>query len=277
MENNRVITIPITGDGLILKKTVYLVSDVHWDSPGCDTKLLKNHLDDALQEDAIILIGGDFFDIMQTKKDKRASYNQLLTKYKTDGYLDAVIEDAAHFLEPYAKNIWLFSYGNHENYIISTCNTDPVQRTVKILQSLGSPVQAGDWVGWVRLLFRIGTWGTSVKIYYSHSGGVNSSSAAMSSIKRQATFEPDADVVWNGHTHSGYIIPITRERLSTKGKIYTQTAWFVRSPGYKQDWNLKNSYSVRKDLGPSTLGCVVLNILYDKVKGINIEAGLKVL
>ena len=38
-----------------------LMSDIHWDNPHCDRKLLKNHLDKCLNENILIGLNGDTF------------------------------------------------------------------------------------------------------------------------------------------------------------------------------------------------------------------------
>jgi len=43
------------------EKKVLLISDIHWDNPHCDRKLLKKHLDEALEINADVLINGDLF------------------------------------------------------------------------------------------------------------------------------------------------------------------------------------------------------------------------
>jgi UDP-2,3-diacylglucosamine pyrophosphatase LpxH len=50
---------------------VLMISDVHFDNPKCDRKLLKKHLDEAKRRNAKVLINGDLFDLMQGKNDKR--------------------------------------------------------------------------------------------------------------------------------------------------------------------------------------------------------------
>ena len=54
-------------------KPLMVISDVHWDSKDCDRKLLKKHLNSALEQDAAIIIIGDFFDLMEGRNDMRRS------------------------------------------------------------------------------------------------------------------------------------------------------------------------------------------------------------
>jgi len=60
---------------LILK--IYLFSDVHFDSVMCNRKALEKHLNKAKEEDALIVLGGDWFDAMQGRFDPRSSLDEL--------------------------------------------------------------------------------------------------------------------------------------------------------------------------------------------------------
>ena len=53
-----------------------LLSDIHWDNPKCNRKLLKRHLDEAKEGGHPILINGDLLDLMGGKKDRRAIKRQ---------------------------------------------------------------------------------------------------------------------------------------------------------------------------------------------------------
>ena len=56
---------------------VLLRSDAHHDSPYCDRKLEKYHLEIAKERNALILDNGDTFDAMQGKFDPRRSYGDI--------------------------------------------------------------------------------------------------------------------------------------------------------------------------------------------------------
>lgn len=109
-----VITVTLDSGDEPLKKIVYLLSDVHFDSVACDRGAVKRHLDKALNENALIIIGGDWFDAMQGKFDPRRNMDELRPEYRCEKYYDVVVEDSAEFLKPYAKNIIAVTQGNHE-------------------------------------------------------------------------------------------------------------------------------------------------------------------
>jgi len=264
MENdNRVISIKVE-DNTKINKQVYLMSDVHFDSIACDRKTLKKHLDEAKAKDALIILGGDWFDAMQGKFDTRRSLDELRPEYRTERYFDVVVEDSAEFLKPYAKNIVAITQGNHELKVKKYSNTDLIERLAFYLRLAGSEVVVGGWRGWIRFMLAFTTRRSSIKLYYSHNAGGSSAAVTRGviAVNRQSVFIPDADIIWNGHTHTAYIMPISRERLSERGLPYTDLAWHVRTPGYKRDWDIIDGYASQKGLGPSPVGCAIITLEY---------------
>jgi len=257
----RVITVRME-DKPRINTNIYLISDAHFDSISCDRKVLKTHLDKALQEDALIIIGGDWYDAMQGKFDSRRNMNELRPEYRTEKYYDVVVDDSVKFLQPYAKNILAVLQGNHELSVRRNSNTDLTDRLTFALRSFGSQAVTGNWNGWIKFILKVYHSTSSVKLYYSHNGASGQSpvTRGVLSINKQATYEPDADIVWNGHTHTAYIMPVARERLSSHGDPYYDIAWYVRTPGYKRDWEIADGYVAQKGLGPQPIGCAKINI-----------------
>ena len=64
------------------EQTFLLISDVHFDNPDCDRKLLKKHLDKAVQDGCGILVNGDWFCAMESRNDPR-SVKKIKNKKKT--------------------------------------------------------------------------------------------------------------------------------------------------------------------------------------------------
>ncbi len=273
-----VVTVEITIDKEEINKPVYLISDVHFDSKLCDRALLKRHLDDALKEDALIIIGGDWFDAMQGKIDPRRNLDALRPEYRTEKYFDVVVEDSAKFLSPYAKNIIAVTQGNHELAVRRNYNTDLADRLVFNLKLYDSPAVTGFWKGWVRFLLRHNKRQGNIKMYYAHgaSGAFSPTTKGVSAVSRQATYEPDGDIVWNGDTHTAYILPIARERLSNKGIVYNDIAWYLRTPGYKRDWFDNDGYSAQKGLGPNPIGCAKITLHFGNLGFPSVDAELKI-
>ena len=274
-----VISVELDSGDENLEQTVYLISDVHFDSISCDRTALKKHLDDALNSNALIVLGGDWFDAMQGKFDPRRNMDELRPEYRCEKYFDVVVEDSAEFLKPYANNIVAITQGNHELSVRRNSNTDLVDRLVFHLRLNGSPAVTGWWRGWIRFLLRSHKRGGNIKLYYSH--GTSGSNAPVTrgviATNRQAVYEPDADVVWNAHTHTAYIVPIVRERLTVKGKVYNDIGWFVRTPGYKRDWENADGFASQKGFGPNPVGCATLNLTFSAHEYTSVAASLEVI
>ena len=83
------------------KKTIYLLSDVHFDSVKCDRKMFFKHLDMAKEEGASVFILGDLYDLMQMRFDPRGDYGSLRPELKASAYIDEVIKDCSEKLMPY--------------------------------------------------------------------------------------------------------------------------------------------------------------------------------
>jgi len=241
---------------------VLLRSDAHHDSPYCNRKLERQHLELAKERNALIFDAGDTFDAMQGKFDPRRTMEDVREEDRCADYYGSIVTHAAENYLPFAKNWVMFGKGNHETAVLDKANTDLISNLVYRLNSeSGSNIVAGGYGGWVRLMLKFNS--TKAKTYrmkYHHgSGGSAPVTRGAIQTNRQAVFEPDADIVWNGHNHQGYTIPIARERLSRTGKVSTDIVWFIRTPGYKDEWtNVDNSYGVRMNSGPTPQGCAWL-------------------
>ena len=110
-----------------------LLSDVHFDNPKCDRRMLKAHLEYCKENKIPIFINGDFFCLMQGKYDPRRNKKDILPQHNKANYIDAVIEEAVDWWSPYAHLLTVIGYGNHETAIIKNLETDPLQRFVDLL------------------------------------------------------------------------------------------------------------------------------------------------
>ena len=100
---------------------------------------------------------------------------------------------------------------------------------------------------------------------YNHgAGGSAPVTRGVIKTNRQAVFLPDADIVVYGHNHQAYSLPIARERLTSSGKVKTDMCWFLRVPGYKDEWkDGAEGYAVEKNTGPTTNGAMWLRFYLD--------------
>lgn len=244
------------------------MSDVHLDSMFSNRDLFFQHLDMARERQARVAIVGDLFDAMQGKWDKRRSYCELRPEYRTDKYLDAIVEDVGKMLTPYAELFDVIADGNHETGVLKNCNTSLSDRLVAYLNmTCGTSIKHGGYGGWIRwmLLREDGTPSTSVRIKYYHgSGGEAEVTKGTIRAQRQAVYLPDANIVVNGHNHNSYAVPYSRERLSNKGRQYFDLQWHLRTPGYKQDYgDGQGGWAVERGGSPKPLGCCFVKLSWD--------------
>ncbi len=248
---------------------ILLRSDAHHDSPYCDRKLERRHLEKAKARNALILDAGDTFDAMQGKFDPRRTMEDVREEDRCADYYGSIVTHAAEDYLPYSQQWVMFGKGNHETAVLDKANTDLISNLVYRMNSESkSSIVAGAYGGYVRLMFRMNkTRQQSVRIRYHHgSGGYAPVTRGTIQTNRQQVFLPDADVIWNGHNHQSYILPIKRERLSDKGKLYYDNCWHVRTPGYKNDWQKGHGYAVEKNQGPTPLGCAWLEFGVEKAR-----------
>jgi len=241
------------------------MADVHFDSAVCDRTALKEDLDKAKNQDALICVFGDWFDAMQGRFDPRRSMDELRPEYRREDYYDFVVKDSARFLEPYKNNILVMARGNHETSVLRHANTDLMDRLIYELNRdivFEDHIQIGGYGGWIRFMILLFNHRTSVKIKYFHgSGGEAPVTRGVIQTNRQAVFLPDADVVVNGHNHHEYILPITRERISNKGNPFFDLQWHIRIPGYKQSYGDGTSgWDVTRGGVPKPIGSVWLDL-----------------
>lgn len=255
----------ITFDGIKAgwEQWVLLRSDVHHDNPKCDQKLEKKHLDQAKECNAIIIDNGDLFCAMQGKYDKRSSKDAMRPEHQRGDYLDALVNTAAEFYRPYAKQFVVLGKGNHETAIRSRHETDLTDRLAAELRREGSEVLAGGYGGWVKFNFQWGKCDSRVLYHYHGTGGGGPVTRGTIQTSRIAVFTPDADIVLTGHTHDSFMMPIRRQRLSTQGTVYHDEQYHVRCAGYKDAWGDGSAgWEVEKMLGPKPKDAAWLRFWY---------------
>lgn len=98
------------------KAEVAVLSDIHWDNPKCNRKLLTKHLNHCLDMDLPIVIVGDLFCLMQGRGDNRRNKSDILPEHNNAFYLDSIVDTAVEWFKPYVHNIAVIGYGNHECY-----------------------------------------------------------------------------------------------------------------------------------------------------------------
>lgn len=217
-----------------------LQSDVHWDNPACDWGMLAKHWKMARERNAPILDNGDFFCAMQGKWDKRSVKSDLRPEHQRADYLDALVSTAADALTPCKDLLTLRGMGNHETGIIKRHETNLTERLVERLKMRGAAsVALGGYSGYVVIEANLNGRKYPLKLYYHHGyGGGGPVTRGVIQTNRQAVYLADADLVWTGHTHDQWSVPIARVRLNGDcTEIQHTRQVHFRTPGYKEEYN----------------------------------------
>lgn len=263
-----VTTVRITIPDMSWDQWILLRSDTHHDSVHCDRDTERAHLVKAKERNALIFDNGDLFDAMQGKFDPRRNLEDVRPEDASIYYYDKIVEHAFEDYKPYAENFAIIGKGNHETAVLKNTNHCITTSLVDKLRSVGSPVVIGDYGGWIRLMFTLHkTVRQSILIYRFHgAGGEAPVTRGVIQTNRQAVYLPDADIVWNGHNHNSYVLPIARLRLSDLGTVYKDICWHVRTPGYKNDFgDGTNGWEVERGGVPKPVGACWIHLKIDMV------------
>jgi len=236
-----------------------LVSDLHWDNPHCDRGLLKNHLDEAVKRNAAIILNGDTYCCMGGKYDRRADKSLIRPEHNTDRYFDAIVDTSVEWFAPYAKNILLIGYGNHETAIIKHGETDLLQRFASTLNyATGSAVQVGGYGGTIDIRVLHDTIrGVNFVVHYYHGfGGGGVVSKGVIQDQRLLAGTEGYDLTWMGHVHELYYHQNIIHRYDRSTKTLIQKPIHqLRTATYKEEWDGGYmGFHTERGRGPKPLG-----------------------
>lgn len=253
-----------------------LVSDAHIDNAHADRAMFDRHMRLCRERNARWLSNGDFLCLMQGKADNRADTSACRPEHQRGRYLDAVINTTADYIAPHADMALLFAPGNHEGAVKRRCETDMNERLVEAakVRNKGCQAYAGSYANWVRFLVRHRgrrqLVGGSVVMYMHHGyGGGGPVTRGTIQTSRMAVYLPDADIIWTGHTHDEWIMPIQRARLSPHGRAYLDRTMHVRSPGYKDEFSEQNGWAVERGMPPKPKGALWLRFYMENTRNHN--------
>lgn len=200
---------------------VALLSDIHWDNPQCDRKLLKQHLDYCLEKKIPVIIVGDMFCLMQGRGDNRRSKSDIRPEHNNARYLDSVVETAVEWFSPYASILKLVTYGNHETGIIKYQETDILQRFATLFNFTNqTSLQVGGYGGWIIYSVQLRkTLAVMFKHKYFHgSGGGGIVTKGAINLTRALEMYEEFDIFSMGHIHENSSRTDVREYLETAGR-----------------------------------------------------------
>jgi hypothetical protein len=236
-----------------------LISDLHWDNPHCDRGLLKNHLDEAVKRNAAIILNGDTYCCMGGRYDRRADKSLIRPEHNTERYFDAIVDTSVEWFAPYAKNILLIGYGNHETAIIKHGETDLLQRFASTLNyATGSAVQVGGYGGTIDIRVQHDNLrGVNFVVHYYHgAGGGGPVTKGVIQDQRLLASTEGYDLTWMGHVHELYYHQNMIHRYDRSTKTLLQKPIHqLRTATYKEEWDGGYmGFHTERGRGPKPLG-----------------------
>jgi len=236
------------------------MSDLHLGGAATNEKHIRRELEEARKNKERININGDVMDLIMPKDLKRYRPEVLKAALQgRDDLLDATVDYAVKFLEPYAPQIDVIGIGNHEQSVLTHHNLNLVkgQLIPRLNQQTGSKIQYGGWGGYI--VYRIERYGVKgnvreFTIFYYHGAGRGSAEVTLGYIEfnRKRVFVHGADVIWLGHTHDRTAAKVVALKPTESAKVIPFEVLLVRSGGY--DNYLDSGYAMVKGMAPKPHG-----------------------
>ena len=252
-----------------------LRSDAHHDNAHTEIDMERRHLEEAKRRNALILDNGDLHCAMQGRWDRRADRSALRPEYQFGNYLDRLVDEAVEFYAPYAPNWCMMGLGNHETAILKHHETNLTERTVERLKLKGAVnLHCTGYAGWVRLMICPKGDRRSVSLWmYRHHGYGGGGPVTRGTIQtsRMAVYLPDADVVWTGHTHDQWILPIERYRVTSADVPYLDRQTHVRTPGYKDEFSPQDGWHTERGGPPKPRGALWMRVWMNRKHKVEYE------
>lgn len=212
-----------------------LFSDIHFDSPDCDTESLKKHLDWCKKDGRYILINGDLVDGILLG-DKKRAVPHLITN--TDNQLNIKLNTLYEFLKPYQENILFIGRGNHEESILKYNGLDVIEMLTTML-NMGQDhkILYGNYANFLRFAFKEKTSGKHYNYdIYAHHGAGGSAPATKGMLDFGALAKGiNADLIWIGHKHNAlvdYSAPVMH--IDTNGEVILKNRQCIETPSYQK-------------------------------------------
>lgn len=263
--DRRVTTIRMESDGPGWESWFLLRSDAHHDNQHCRQEIERLHLQQAKERGAGVLDFGDFCCAMQGKWDPRADQSHLRNELRGNDYFDKVVAYNADFLTPFASNIVHLSPGNHETQVMKRQGTDLTVRIGERLKAVGSPVKVGTYQGWVTFNFTFNkTKRRTYRLRYTHGyGGGGPVTKDTIQANRQLVYLDNCDFLISGHTHDQWWVTYRREALDPFGVPKVRNVECLKCPGYKDEYEPSEGWSVEKGMPPKPLGAWWLRFFHE--------------
>ena len=237
-----------------------LIADWHYDNPKCRRDLLHYHLQQAKERNAAVCSFGDQLCLMQGKYDPRKSMEGLRPEHRKEDYLGSVIETTAKDLAPYASQLAVIGYGNHETNVLNRQGVDMVKwlcRTIREDSGKDWPFPGG-YRGWINIRFEHAAGGRRElkKLHYFHgTGGGGAVTKGMIGTNRNAAMVDGADILVYGHVHEYWNIKIPKYRLKNSKAVEHYEQRHIQVSTYKDEINTGAAgWANEKGMPPKPLG-----------------------
>jgi len=260
------------------KTRIAMLSDIHWDNPKCDWKLLKKDLDYCVKESIPIMINGDMFCLMQGRGDKRRNKSDIRPEHNNANYLDSIVETAVEWWSPYAHLLTVIGMGNHESAIIKFQETNILKRFVKLLNLKNNTnVKTGGYGGWLIINSLLRQKPNNrpdrrvCKIKYFHgSGGGGVVTKGALNLTRALEMYEDFDVFTMGHIHENAARNDVRDvvTLGSNNYRHVQKQLHLMLTGtYKEEYGAgSKGWHVERGAPVKPTGGRILEISYKRIK-----------
>jgi len=246
------------------------LSDIHLESATHRKDALQKDLDEAVEREARIYIGGDLAELILPGDMKR--YTRGKDSINEDAALNEITDMCFKRLEPYAEYIDWMGVGNHEE---STLKYNHYDLTLGVLTLLNrvraetlAPIHHGGYKSFIRFRFEWGDNGktrTVTVLHYHGKGGSSPVTKGMIDINRLRC-DYDADIYWIGHKHTQIADKSLRLVLDRDGNIKTKEQRAFFTAGYQGSFeqaDYTRGYKIDfgdRQLTTTSIGCAFLEI-----------------
>ena len=239
---------------------ILIISDVHYDSVECDREMLDRHMRWAHENNALVIVNGDWYDLMQGRYDPRGTKGAIRPEYVGGNYLDLVIADSVEYLAKWDVT-YIMGQGNHETNIRKRLETDVLDRTVGTLRMAGKSAWLSGYSGWVVIRARHGKGANkhhaqTYRLHHHHGMGGNAPrSKGVLRVDIQQMQYPDADMIIRGHDHNKWHMPITVSRLVERAMVIEKrTVHHLQTGSYKMAGDGYAGWETEKGFAEPRLG-----------------------
>lgn len=220
---------------------------------------------------------GDLFCVMQGKYDPRKALGNIREEHNVPNYLDAVVETATDWFAPYAENFAVIGRGNHELSQVDRHGIDLISNFCRGMKQGGSSVCEAGIGGYITLRFKIREkkWCTK-RIWFHHGTDIGNApvTKGTTGAMRRAAIYPDADIILSGHIHEQWAMPIERYRINQGNSTFTDKAWVIQVPTYKQEFDPEgSSWHCQQGRTPKPLGAWILRFEKGIMSADDVNAG----